>query len=137
MLEMLMLKEVHVRTAGLATVAVLALCSLCAPTGAHAAAKTSRALTAETASGANALCPAAPLDADLVVAHAATSTPLFGYNQGVDMRDDTGYNGDYLFAMTKGVASSAMTPALKPLLFLLTVPLDIVTLPFTAIAGFF
>jgi hypothetical protein len=39
--------------------------------------------------------------------------------------------------MTKGVANSTMTPAFKPLVFLLTVPLDIVLLPFAAIGGFF
>jgi hypothetical protein len=39
--------------------------------------------------------------------------------------------------MTKAVASGPIAPGLKPLLFLFTVPLDIITLPFTAIAGFF
>jgi len=48
-----------------------------------------------------------------------------------------GYNSDYLFGMTRGVAGSTMVPALKVPLFLLTVPLDIVTLPFAAIGGFF
>jgi hypothetical protein len=67
----------------------------------------------------------------------ASTAGFGGYNQGLDMRDDEGYNADYLFGMTKGVASSAMSPAVKPLLFLFTVPLDIVLLPFTAIAGFF
>ncbi len=47
------------------------------------------------------------------------------------------YNSDYLFGMTRGVANSTMVPALKAPLFLFTVPLDIVFLPFAAIGGFF
>lgn len=74
---------------------------------------------------------------DQLLANAYPSQAKYAYNQGVDMRDDTGYNTDYLFAMTKAVASGPVTPFLKPLLFVLTVPLDIITLPFTAIAGFF
>jgi hypothetical protein len=47
------------------------------------------------------------------------------------------YNSDYLFGMTRGVAHSTMVPALKAPLFLFTIPLDIVFLPFAAIGGFF
>ena len=47
------------------------------------------------------------------------------------------YNNAYLFAMTRGVADSTMVPAVKAPLFILTVPLDIVLLPFAAIAGCF
>lgn len=54
----------------------------------------------------------------------------------MDMRDE-GYNPAYIFGMTKGVANSTITPAIKPLFFLITVPLDIVTLPFSLIGGFF
>lgn len=83
------------------------------------------------------MCSARP-EAQVRSSMTLASTAGFGgYNQGLDMRDDEGYNADYLFGMTKGVASSAMSPAVKPLLFLFTVPLDIVLLPFTAIAGFF
>ena len=39
--------------------------------------------------------------------------------------------------MTKGLMNSTLEPALKPPLLLLTVPLDIVFLPFAAIGGFF
>jgi hypothetical protein len=74
---------------------------------------------------------------DQLLANAYPSRTRNAYTQDIDMRDDTGYNTDYLFAMTKAVASGPITPAVKPLLFLLTVPLDIITLPFTAIAGFF
>lgn len=48
-----------------------------------------------------------------------------------------GYNPAYLFAMTRGVAYSTLAMPLKPLLFVLTVPLDIVLLPFAAIGGLF
>lgn len=48
-----------------------------------------------------------------------------------------GYNSDYLFGMTRGVANSTIAPAGKVPLFLFSVPLDIVLLPFAAIGGFF
>ena len=47
------------------------------------------------------------------------------------------YNSDYLFGMTRGVANSTIAPAGKAPLFVLTVPLDIVILPFALIGGFF
>ncbi len=47
------------------------------------------------------------------------------------------YNGDYLFAMSRGVANSTIHPAGKLPLLVLTIPFDIVFLPFAAIAGFF
>ena len=88
--------------------------------------------------GTRAMCRVeAGSSVDQLLANAYPSQAKYAYNQGVDMRDDTGYNTDYLFAMTRAVASGPITPAIKPLLFLLTVPLDIITLPFTAIAGFF
>jgi hypothetical protein len=52
-------------------------------------------------------------------------------------QDHDYYNSDYLFGMTRGVANSTIVPALKAPLFLFTIPLDIVFLPFTAIGGFF
>ncbi len=55
---------------------------------------------------------------------------------GLDMRDDE-YNSDYIFGMSKGVANSTLHPAVKPLFFVLTVPLDLAFLPFAAIGGFF
>ena len=47
------------------------------------------------------------------------------------------YNDSYIFGMTRGVADSTMVPAVKAPLFLLTVPLDLVLLPFAAIGGLF
>jgi hypothetical protein len=77
--------------------------------------------------------------APMTLAQQADERPMHAGNpgnQGLDMRDD-GYNSQYLFGMTRGVAGSAVTPAVKPLLFLFTVPLDIVLLPFAAIGGCF
>ena len=47
------------------------------------------------------------------------------------------YNDSYIFAMTRGVSDSTMVPAAKAPLYLLTVPLDLVLLPFAAIGGLF
>src|SRR5262249_4060786 len=47
------------------------------------------------------------------------------------------YNSSYIFGMTRSVAESTMVPGAKAPLFLLTVPLDLVLLPFEAIGGLF
>jgi hypothetical protein len=47
------------------------------------------------------------------------------------------YNSSYIFGMTRGVANSTLVPAVKAPLFVLTVPLDLVFLPFEAIGGCF
>ena len=47
------------------------------------------------------------------------------------------YNGEYLFAMTRGVRDSTIHPAGQVPLFLFTIPLDTALLPFAAIAGLF
>jgi hypothetical protein len=54
-----------------------------------------------------------------------------------DVEDYSGYNGRYIFALSKGVARSTMVTPLKPPLFILTIPLDIALLPFALIGGFF
>ena len=48
-----------------------------------------------------------------------------------------GYNPEYLFATTRTVAYSTLPTAVKPPLFLLTIPADLALLPVAAIAGFF
>lgn len=48
-----------------------------------------------------------------------------------------GWTSEYVFGMSKGVMNSTLEPALKPAVMLLTVPLDLALLPFSAIAGFF
>ncbi len=73
----------------------------------------------------------------------ATSTALGGDGgelvlvQAVQLEDRSGYTTEYLFGMSRAVADSTLHPALKPPVFLLTIPLDIVFLPFAAIGGFF
>lgn len=52
-------------------------------------------------------------------------------------QDTGGYNGEYIFALTRGLANSTMHPAGKVPLFIFTLPLDVVFLPFAAIAGLF
>lgn len=47
------------------------------------------------------------------------------------------YNDRYLFGMTRGVAESTLHPGAKVPLFALTLPLDLVLLPFAAIGGMF
>jgi hypothetical protein len=55
----------------------------------------------------------------------------------VEPEPQSWYNGSYIFGMTRSVAASTMVPAAKVPLFVLTVPLDIVFLPFAAIGGLF
>lgn len=57
--------------------------------------------------------------------------------QPVEPEEQSWYNGSYIFGMTRSVAASTMVPAAKVPLFVLTVPLDIVFLPFAAIGGLF
>ena len=47
------------------------------------------------------------------------------------------YNNSYIFGMTRGVTGSTLHPAAKLPLLVLTVPLDLVLLPFAAIGGLF
>jgi hypothetical protein len=65
------------------------------------------------------------------------SRPLEPRYQPREPEEKSFYNGSYLFGMTRGVADSTIHPAGKVPLFLLTVPLDIVCLPFAAIGGLF
>lgn len=55
----------------------------------------------------------------------------------VEPQPKSSYNDEYIFGLTRGVVDSAMHPAAKVLLFPLTVPLDLVFLPFSAIGGLF
>lgn len=67
---------------------------------------------------------------------ATITTPSIETQSNLDMRDD-GYDTSYLFGMTKGLANSTLVPGMKVIFFLVTIPLDIVFLPFAAIGGFF
>lgn len=112
------------------TMTIMALCVFLAPMDADAT-STAAALAKQTVG--NVATPGEPF---VVVAETSSSRPMQASNQSIDMRDDE-YDSSYLFGMTKGVSHSSLTPALKPLVFLVTVPLDILLLPFAAIGGFF
>jgi hypothetical protein len=47
------------------------------------------------------------------------------------------YNADYLFGLSRGTANSALLPAFKPFVFLVTIPLDLALLPIAAFGGLF
>ena len=89
-----------------------------------------------------ALTARSPAYAETRAAAADTATemtidaPMIETRSALDMRDDE-YNSEYIFGLTRGVAGSTMVPAIKPLMFLVTIPVDIVFLPFAAIGGFF
>ena len=65
------------------------------------------------------------------------SRPLEPRYQPREPEKKSWYNGSYIFGITRSVASSPMSPAGKVPLFVLTVPLDIVCLPFAVIGGLF
>ena len=52
-------------------------------------------------------------------------------------RRRSGYNSEYLFAATRAVTDMDVSPALKVPLIPLTLVLDLVALPFEAVAGLF
>ena len=47
------------------------------------------------------------------------------------------YSGEYVFAMTRGVADAPIASAGKVALYVLTLPLDIALLPFALLGGLF
>jgi len=55
----------------------------------------------------------------------------------VPPEEESWYNSNYIFAFTRGLAGSTLHPVAKAPLFVLALPLDIVTLPFTVIGGLF
>jgi hypothetical protein len=85
--------------------------------------------------------PALALDGEAPSQSIGAEQPLppivMGYDN-LDLEDhDKGYTSQYIFGMTKGVMRSTLMPAFKPMAMLLTVPLDLVFLPFAALGGFF
>ena len=52
-------------------------------------------------------------------------------------KDSRRRSSEYIFGMTKAIRRSTLYPALKPAVWLVTIPLDIVLLPFAAIGGLF
>jgi len=61
--------------------------------------------------------------------------PALMLKDALVLEDREGYNSEYIFGMTKAVVNSTLHPALKPLLSIITVPLDIVGLPFAVLLG--
>jgi hypothetical protein len=74
-----------------------------------------------------------------VVAQAGGTEPreLEPRYKPVAPEEPSSYNSSYIFGMTRGLAASTIHPAGKAPLFLLSIPLDLAFLPFTAIGGFF
>jgi hypothetical protein len=83
--------------------------------------------------------PGQPVDNAVIQLAQAGTEPreLEPRYQPVPPEEKSWYNDSYIFALTRGVASSTMVPAAKAPLFVLTVPLDIVLLPIAAIGGMF
>ena len=61
--------------------------------------------------------------------------PALMMKDALVLEEREGYNSEYIFGMTKGILNSTLHPALKPLTCLVTVPLDLVGLPFAALLG--
>ena len=66
----------------------------------------------------------------------ATGAPHAVAADSLDLEDHGSYRGEYVFGMTKAVMRSTLTPAIKPLALIFTIPLDLVTLPFAVVGGF-
>ena len=65
----------------------------------------------------------------------AETVPALMLKDALVLEEREGYNSEYIFGMTKAVLNSTLHPALKPAVSLVTVPLDLVFLPFAALLG--
>ena len=65
----------------------------------------------------------------------AKALPALMLKDALVLEEREGYNSEYIFGMTKGILNSALHPAVKPMFSLVTVPLDLVFLPFAALLG--
>lgn len=88
---------------------------------------------------APALTAGSGADQQVQIAQAGGTEPreLEPRYQPAPVQEKSWYNDSYIFGMTRGVAESTMHPAAKVPLFVLTVPLDLVFLPFAALGGMF
>lgn len=91
----------------------------------------------DAAEASRALVLAQANDSDVPGEDASGRRPLEPRYRPSEPEQKSWYNSSYVFGMTRGVAGSTMAPAAKAPLFVLTVPLDIVLLPFAAIGGLF
>ncbi|MGH7787403.1 MAG: hypothetical protein ACRERC_11085 [Candidatus Binatia bacterium] len=97
-------------------------------------------LAALTAASAGHALPVPERHADVIQLAQETEPPpreLEPRYQPVPPQPKSWYNDSYIFAMTRGVSDSTLVPAAKAPLYLLTVPLDLVLLPFASIGGLF
>lgn len=93
---------------------------------------------ADASTSSEAAPPATPTTPTTPTTQTATdSRPLEPRYQPREPEKESWYNNSYIFGMTRGLADSTIAPAGKAPLFLFTVPLDIVLLPFTIIGGLF
>ena len=105
----------------------LALCLALAPALARAGSEGGVAVIADPAGGPG----------DETAVQLVGSKPP-SVSASVDERGtDSGYNSDYLFGLSRGLAGSSLAPAIKPAIFIVTVPLDIALFPFALIGGLF
>ena len=76
--------------------------------------------------------PKATLVASIEPAEAASALML---KDALVLEEREGYNSEYIFGMTKAVLNSTAHPAIKPAICIVTVPLDLVFLPFSLLLG--
>ena len=75
-----------------------------------------------------------------VPGHAQETAPSGGDMTLADYeraQEPPGYNTDYFFALSRGLADSTLHPAAKVPCFVVTIPIDLALVPVAAIAGFF
>ena len=90
-----------------------------------------------TASGVPAMAHDEPAAVQMAQEEAPPPGALAPRYEPVPPPKKSWYNDSYIFAATRAVADSTMVPAAKAPLFVLTVPLDLVLLPFATIGGLF
>lgn len=81
--------------------------------------------------------PAPPQSVELAQGRGTEPRELEPRYRPAPPEEKSWYNASYIFGMTRSVARSTMVPAAKVPLFVLTIPLDVVFLPFAAIGGMF
>ncbi len=112
----------------------LALALIAAPAVAAAAPQSSPSVAAAPSRAAAQETRIAADDSSSSSAQSGSKGSLSDFEKA---QDTSGYNSEYLFALTRGLANSSINPAGKVPLFIFTLPLDVVFLPFAAIAGLF
>ncbi len=90
---------------------------------------------------ARALRPVGPGQPRAERASDPPSDPTAGRGQvdpgGIEDPVDQTWTGRHIFSLTRGLSRSALKPVVRAPLYLVTVPVDVVLLPWTALLGFF